>query len=303
MHKYTALQTTAKIGDITLGGQPGQYPTVMIGSLFYRGHKIVTDHEKGIFDEAEAVKLIEQDKQLSRTWGLPRIIDVIGETADALERYVHFVAAHTDDPIMVDSPVEKVRLEAMKRLSKENFTNPLIYNSLDINASRQEIEALGELGVKHCVLMAFTSKSIRPFDRVRLLEGENSIIDQLRAIGVENILIDTGALDLPSIGWSALAIHNVKDKLGLPAGCAPSNSLYMWKRSKPMEKEAFQTAGAVAMSLPVAFGADFIFYGAMANAPWLYPAVAMMDAVSTFTVKEYGVRPLTSPNILNFVFS
>lgn len=285
-----------------VGGQPGEYPTVLIGSLFYRGHSIVSDHEKGEFDRAKAAELIRVDKELAVRSGLPRMLDVIGETVEALEKYVHFVAEQTEDPIMVDSPVEKVRLEVMKRLISRGLKNELIYNSLDIGASQQEIEVLGQIGVKSCVLMVFNSRHIKPFDRAKLLAGEQNMLVKLRQAGVKNILLDTGVLDLPSIGWSALAIRDLKEKFGLPTGCAPSNALYMWKRNKKLEKESFQAAGSVAMSLPVVMGADFIFYGPIANAPWVYPAVSMMDAIGTFTVREFGVRPLVANTPLAQIF-
>ncbi|ATW24862.1 tetrahydromethanopterin S-methyltransferase subunit H [Candidatus Formimonas warabiya] len=302
MHKFLAPQKTITIGEITLGGQPGQYPTVLIGSLFYRGHQIVTDHQKGEFDRDRAAELLRTDQEWSIKTGLPRMIDVVGETVEALEKYVHFVAEQTGDPILVDSPVEKVRLEVMKSLRQSKIKNQLIYNSLDIGAGAQEINMLGELGVKNCVLMVFNSRSIKPFDRSKLLTKEQNILFRLAEAGVENILLDTGVLDLPSIGWSALAIADLKEKYGLVTGCAPSNALYMWKRTKQLEKEAFQAAGSVAMSLPVAYGADFIFYGPMVNASWVYAGVSMMDAVGAFTVKEYGVRPLTSQTPLLKIF-
>lgn len=302
MHKFAAGQKTAAIGDITIGGQPGEYPTVLIGSLFYRGHSIVYNQHKGEFDRDKAAELLRVDKELSVKTGLPRMIDVIGETVEALEKYVHFVAEQTADPIMVDSPVEKVRLEAMEKLSQSGIKNELVYNSLDIGANEQEIDLLGEMGVKNCVLMVFNSRSIKPFERAKLLSGETTILHKLKAAGVENILLDTGVLDLPSIGWSALAVADLKNKYGLPSGCAPSNALYMWKKSKKLDAAAFQAAGSVAMSLPVTFGADFIFYGPMSNAHWVYPALSMMDAIGTFTVKEYGVRPLTSKTPLLQIF-
>ena len=48
-----------------MGGQPGEYPTVLIGSLFYDKHKIVSDPIKGEFDRRSAEKLIKTVEELS----------------------------------------------------------------------------------------------------------------------------------------------------------------------------------------------------------------------------------------------
>ncbi|MFH2044152.1 MAG: tetrahydromethanopterin S-methyltransferase subunit H, partial [Pseudomonadota bacterium] len=41
MLTFTQEQKTYTIGDVTIGGQPGENPTVLMGSIFYQGHRIV----------------------------------------------------------------------------------------------------------------------------------------------------------------------------------------------------------------------------------------------------------------------
>lgn len=51
-----------------IGGQPGQLPTVMIGSIFYHKHRIVKDEKTGEFDKAKAEELLQVlDKLLTIT--------------------------------------------------------------------------------------------------------------------------------------------------------------------------------------------------------------------------------------------
>ncbi|HJX69624.1 MAG TPA: tetrahydromethanopterin S-methyltransferase subunit H, partial [Dehalococcoidia bacterium] len=57
MLKFTQQQKICEIGDIYLGGQPGENTTVLIGSIFYRGHRIVSNSEEGIFDRQKAKAL------------------------------------------------------------------------------------------------------------------------------------------------------------------------------------------------------------------------------------------------------
>jgi tetrahydromethanopterin S-methyltransferase subunit H len=46
------------IGGVKIGGNPGETPTVLAGTIFYGGHKLVQDASKGIVDEAAAEELI-----------------------------------------------------------------------------------------------------------------------------------------------------------------------------------------------------------------------------------------------------
>ena len=54
MFEFTAEQKVFDIAGVKVGGKPGENPSVLIGSMFFRGHKIVSDPEKGIFDKAKA---------------------------------------------------------------------------------------------------------------------------------------------------------------------------------------------------------------------------------------------------------
>ena len=54
MFKFDKKQEVFDINGVKLGGQPGQYPTVLVGSMFYNRHNIVSDEDKGTFDKAKA---------------------------------------------------------------------------------------------------------------------------------------------------------------------------------------------------------------------------------------------------------
>jgi tetrahydromethanopterin S-methyltransferase subunit H len=47
MSKFEKEQKVFDSSGVKVGGQPSEYPTVLIGSIFYDGHKIVTDAMKG----------------------------------------------------------------------------------------------------------------------------------------------------------------------------------------------------------------------------------------------------------------
>ena len=70
-------QKIYEIGGKRIGGQPGELPATLIGSIFYQGHKIVEDPKKGIFDRVRAEELIEKQDEFSDLTGNPCMLDVV----------------------------------------------------------------------------------------------------------------------------------------------------------------------------------------------------------------------------------
>lgn len=56
MFRFEKEQRIVEVGGIKLGGQPGELPTVLTATIFYKGHKIVSDARKGVFDKEKAVE-------------------------------------------------------------------------------------------------------------------------------------------------------------------------------------------------------------------------------------------------------
>ena len=78
MFRFEKEQKIINAGGIKLGGQPGECPTALTATIFYLGHKIVTDKKQGIFDKARAEKLINRLDELSDMTTNPFILDVVG---------------------------------------------------------------------------------------------------------------------------------------------------------------------------------------------------------------------------------
>ena len=109
---------------------------------------------------------------------------------------------------------------------------------------------------------------------------------------MENILVDTGVLDIPSISWSSKAIWDIKDKLGLPCGCSPLHMVYHWEKMKAKGSPAFEAAAATLLAHPLIAGADFLFYGPMRNSTWVYSACAAVAAMMAYGETLEGIRPI-----------
>mgnify|MGYP000350733871 CR=1 FL=1 len=110
---FSYQKTQQKIFDVSgvkVGGQPGENPTVLIGSIFYHGHKVVVDEKSGEIHKKEAEKLIKLQEEFSDKTGIPCMLDVVGSTKEAMQRFMDFVANVTEVPFLIDSPSVEVKL-------------------------------------------------------------------------------------------------------------------------------------------------------------------------------------------------
>lgn len=100
MFRFDKEQIVLDIAGVKIGGQPGEYPTVLAGTIFYGGHSIIEDEKKGVFDKDKAEELIKIQEEMSDTTGNPHLVQVFGATEDAIVKYLEFVADVTDVPFL-----------------------------------------------------------------------------------------------------------------------------------------------------------------------------------------------------------
>lgn len=300
MWQFNKDQKTFNIEGIEIGGQPWERSTILIGSIFYAGDKLVQDPTKGIFDKVKVKELLEKEEEIAKITGNPRFIDVIGETVESLIKYVEFIASCTSTPIVLDSPSQKVRIETIKYFADTNIMPRLIYNSIGIDHTDEELKSLKECGVENAILLAFSMKAMKPLRKIELLEKD--LIQAAKSADIENILIDTGVMDVASVSWASLAIHDIKERFGYPTGCSPANALYTWEKMKALGKASFQAAASSVLSITRLLGADFCFYGPIKNSTWIYPAIASTDGLIAYGSRLKGLRPITNNHPLFRIF-
>ncbi len=306
MRKFEAKQQMFDIGGVKVGGQPGQNPVVMCGSIFYGRHKIVKDASEGIFDEAAAKELLDKEKMLCDQFGLNRMPDVVGDTGTALTKYVKFVLEHTEGPMLVDSASVKALIETFTYFKGSDVMDRLVWSPIDQNTKPEEYEIIKNIGVKNALMMIFSPQAVMPEQKLDLLLGKewkkvleeggegDGLLAKAHDAGIENLMADVGVIDLQGTAWSGLAIQQVKEKVGLPAGCAPANALFSWQRThKDSLQSAKQTAaaGSSVYSSIVYSGGNFVLYGPMSCAEWAYPACAVADALMSYGNRLNGIRP------------
>jgi len=286
--EYGVEQKVFEIGGVRVGGIPGERPVVLIGSIFYHGHKIVKDERKGEFDKEAAEKLLKDQEELSDRTGNPCMVDVVASTGEAMKRYLEFVSNVTDVPILVGGAVASARIEGIKYAKEVGLMNRVVYNSIVPDAKQDELSAIEEAGVESAVLLTFSAKQFTTASRV---EAAKELVKIAERLGVKKVMVDTCTLDIPSLGMSCKAIRVIKDELGVPVGCGAHNAVSMWRGLKPkFGKEAVKPALASSCVMAVAVGADFILYGPIKDAKFVFPAVAMVDAAYGYLATESGCK-------------
>jgi tetrahydromethanopterin S-methyltransferase subunit H len=306
MKVYPKDQTVFRAGTVEMGGQLGERPTVLVGSLFYKGHKAVTDPKTGQFDR----QIVEGDIQLMLEWsdktGLPVIFDLVGSYAPALERYIEFVANYTKMPFLVDGTGDESRIPAMRRVKEWGLLDRAILNSIDFSTSDATLAEIKTIGVKHSVLLAFESRHLLPEKKVELLAGEpgkyKGLLQKAKEAGVSSYIVDVAVLDVPSIGFCARTQELVKEQHGLPVGCAPPNAIFEWEKALTvMGREGRVITDAAACVFLRNHGADFILFGPCNKAAQIFPAVALTDSIMAYYQRRVN-KVAVQPGPLNKIF-
>lgn len=307
MFRFEKEQKVLDIAGVKVGGQPGEYPTVLIGSIFYDRHKIVSNEAKGEFDKKQAEVLINNVKEISEKTKNPFFLDAVANTSEALIKYIDFISSAADCPFFIDGSSPKVRLPAVKHAMEIGLRDRAIYNSIDYLVTDEEAKALRDLNVQNAVVMAFTPKKPLAEGRIDILKGypgQKALLKFAEEAGVKNLLIDTAVTDVPGIGVAAKAIQLVKNEFGLPAGCGPANAVTMWKRLKKGEfgQYGYNVCSGGSGIVTQMMGANFILYGPIELAESAFIACAMTDAIIAYTVRKMGTTIKTKDHPLYKIF-
>ncbi|MEE9594767.1 MAG: tetrahydromethanopterin S-methyltransferase subunit H [Candidatus Hydrothermarchaeales archaeon] len=290
--RFEKDQLVADIAGIKIGGQPGENPTALLGTIFYTGHKIVGDRKKCEFDRGRAEELINRQETLSDETGVPGMLDIVALHPDEIRGYIDFVTSVTDMPFSIDIWKLEPKLAAAHYIEEQGLVDRAIYSSLapwseDIE---REVSELRDLGMKSAIIVCFNTEDKTTSGKVRVLED---LLPKAEEAGIVNPLVDTSVLSVPASSFSFQANRVIKEKFGLPAGCAPSNGTDMWKMPKKVwGKTGFAGVDSSAHALAVPFWNDFLLYGPIESAPWMFPAVATADVIlSTMVYDETGELP------------
>lgn len=300
MFRFKREQKIFDIAGIKVGGQPGELPTVMIGSIFYHKHKIVENEKTGEFNMEKAEELLRKEEELMDKTGNPRIVDVCASYPEAFEKFIDFVANNIDGPFVIDGATEDVRITGAKYVAEVGLADRVVYNSITPHIKEDEVMALKESNIKSAILLTLNTRNPTIFGRLEALEELLKIANN---IGIKKTLVDTTVLDIPDPGPVSKAIYMVKEKYGLPAGAGIHNAVDRWRERVKLDHYKYSLASSIANATSIIMGADFILYGPIENASEAYFAVSLADAYVSYSMRqEYRLRPLTENHPIFKIF-
>lgn len=264
---------------VKLGGHRAEHPTVMAGTIFYTKDKIVTDPKKGVFDKKVAAELIDRQEELSLKYKIPVIVHIVGQTIEAIERYLLFTVDRTDSPVIIDSSSMDVRVHGMSLAKDIGVDDRAIYNSVIVtnNEERNHLKEIG--GVKYAICLCYEESAEESIKKAK------ELLNFFKAV-IEKPIIDPG---VPRLGGGALTALErawiLKNRLGLPTAIGIHN---LHSSIKGHEDVKFDFD----YSLPTIFGVDINLYGPIKSAEKIIPGVAAAEiAIADEVHKILGVLP------------
>jgi tetrahydromethanopterin S-methyltransferase subunit H len=289
--KFNTEQKIYSIGKAKIGGQPGELPTFLIGSIFWLGQKMVQDANKGIFDAKAAEQIINTMQTQSDITGVQFALDIVGTTETAFEKYIDFVPQHTDAALMLDAMSPRTRMAAANLAKKMGLADRCLYNSIYKGVTDAEAANLKESGIEMSIVLADDPKDTT-------LEGKMNVIVEALALaekaGITKPLIDTAIPAFePDMGTSVRAIPIMKEKYGHPVGLGSGNVVTTmgWVKAN-VEKQFRKGCVTATNTIMQMAGANWLMIGPAEQAEWVFPAVAVTDTYIASAAADLGTRPL-----------
>ena len=301
MFRFDKEQIVLDIAGTKIGGQPGEYPTVLAGTIFYGGHNIIEDEKAGVFDKDKAEALIKTQEEMSDVTGNPHIVQTFGQTPEAIVKYLEFVGDITDAPFFIDSTSGEARIAGANYASEVGLEDRAIYNSVNMAADESELEALKETKLSASIVLGFNPMDPTVEGKIGIWEDgagtiDKGLLEMAAECGIDKYLMDVAVTPLgQGAGVAVRTSFAVKSKWGYPVGSGIHNvpSAWDWLREyKKDHKEAWPVCDVGSNLIQQMAGGDFVLYGPIENAKMAFPACAMADIFISEAAKDIGTEPV-----------
>ncbi len=287
MFVFKKEQQSYDFGGVTIGGHPGENPTVLIGGLFFKGQSIVEDTREGLFDKTLALEWIDSASAMAEKTGHPHLIQAYGRTPSAMENHLSWLSEHFDGPIMFESTNSEARKRAIEYSDESGISNRVIYNSINLSMKEEEKEVLKSSSLNMAVVLGWSPRA------TSLPERMNTITDSLKLskeLGIEKVIVDPATMPVGAgYGLEHRTILAVKSELGLPTCLAPHNAPSAWRFLKEPGFDDESTYLATIIASTVAsqiLATDAIMYGSMIRAKEVFAAVALISNAMATAIAE-----------------
>lgn len=264
-------------GNVKLGVGNFTIPPVLIGTMFYQGQTLVDRRDERQFDVKKAKKRIDTQKSLAHQYKLSDLIEISAVTPEAMVKYLDFYFEYYHPPFVLGGSFD-AKVAGIEYLNEKGIkSDDYIYNSVSTLKNKKEIELLKKNKIKSAVVLILGSNSMSSTQRYSYITektqpGNVSIIEGLKHIGIEQIWIDGGVIDIESFSHILDTQQMVSKSLKLPVGTAPT--LFLFKYSSPRLNLKFHTKYRKASVMFIAsWYSNFIFYGAIEDAKECFASV------------------------------
>lgn len=297
MFRFSKEQSIVNVAGVKFGGQCGQLPSVLCGTIFYQGHRIIEDEERGTFNRKAAERLVTRQAELSEETGCPSVLHLYGRSPAAFERYLDFAEGVWDGPLIIDSADPATRAAAARLVSENGLADKAIYNSISLATDETETQALRGSEVDSAIILAYNPSQPGVDGSLAILETggnvrEKGLLASAHEMGMRNLLIDPAVLPLGSGAGAALRFSvAAKARLGLPVGSGIHNAVSSWPWLRKKEMTIRKGCDAAAGAMQLLAGADFLLYGPIESAEIIFPAAALADILIAEAVRDLEIAP------------
>ncbi len=289
-----------RVGGTVIGGPVGAHTGLLVGSIFYDGHSLVSDALAGTFDADRAGILVERVEDLRRRYGVQMALDVIAASPESMRRYLEFVASRCGLPMLINATEPEVRIAGLEAADDLGVLDRCIFASLNEDTADEELDALSEHRPAGVMVLACDVMDPTPEATCRLLDER--YLPMLEQIGVGVPIIDTGVLDPPSIGLAIRSIEAVRQRYGFPVGCAFSNAFPGWSAVRALGRPWSDISLGAALVACRAAGADFLHYGIVERAAVAAQAAGTVEVFYGYAARELDGQVLPEHHPLRAMF-
>lgn len=287
MFVFKKEQISYDFGGITIGGHPGENPTVLIGGLFFKGQPIVQDTRDGLFDKTLTLEWITTANTMVEKTGLPFIIQAYGRTPSAMDNHLSWLADHFEGPIMFESTNASARQRAIEYCEEVGLSERAIYNSINLSMKEEEKDVLKGSSLKMAVVLGWSPRATSLPDRMATIRD---MLEVSESVGIEKVLVDPATMPVGAgYGLEYRTMLAIKSELGLPTCLGPHNAPSAWRFIKQpgLDNEGTHTAAVIASTIiSQVFATDCIMYGSMLRTKEVFTAVALISNAIASAIAE-----------------
>ena len=287
MFVFKKEQQSYDFGGVTIGGHPGENPTVLIGGLFFKGQPIVEDTRAGTFDKDLAKQWIDTAQMMVEKTGHPLMIQAFGRTPSAMENHLSWLSENFDGTILFESTNSDARKRAIEFSEEIGLTNRVIYNSVNLSMNDDEKEVLKGSSLNMAIILGWSPRATSLPDRMKTI---TDMLELAENLGIEKVLVDPAAMPVGAgYGLEHRTILAVKSELGLPTCLGSHNAPSAWRflKNPEFDNESTHLAAIIASTVTSqVLATDAIMYGSMIRTKEVFTAVSLISNALATAVAE-----------------